>query len=222
MTVKHQGIIVHCTATRPSWYEDKGFEAQLKEIEKWHVKDNGWSSIGYHIIIGRNGEISNTRPLGTSGAHARGHNSNIGIALVGGFGSDADDVATDHFTAPQLSKLYATIKDLQQQYDIRTDKIIGHNRVSSKACPGFRVQKWLAGEEVARNRTQPERTKPIQSKTVKASAATVAASAGTTVTALSGMDQTAQYIILGFAGITILFGIYIMRERLKSWASGWR
>jgi N-acetyl-anhydromuramyl-L-alanine amidase AmpD len=169
MTVKHQGIIVHCTATRPSWYEDKGFEAQLKEIEKWHVKDNGWSSTGYHMIISRDGEISNTRPLGTSGAHARGHNNNIGIALVGGFGSDADDVATDHFTAPQLSKLYATIKDLQQQYDIRTDKIIGHNRVSSKACPGFRVQKWLAGEEVARNRTQPERTKPTQSKTVKAS-----------------------------------------------------
>ena len=222
MTVKHQGIIVHCTATRPSWYESEGFDAQLKEIEKWHVVDNGWSATGYHIIIGRNGEIANTRPLGTSGAHARGHNKNIGIALIGGFGSDADDVATDHFTAPQLSKLYATIKELQEQYDIRTDKIIGHNRVSSKACPGFRVQKWLAGEEVARNRTQPERTKPTQSKTVKASAATVAASAGTTVTALSGMDQTAQYIILGFAGLTILFGIYIMRERLKSWASGWR
>ena len=142
--------------------------------------------------------------------------------MIGGFGSDADDIATDHFTAPQLNALYRTIKDLQEKYGIRTDKIIGHNRISSKACPGFRVQKWLAGEEVARNRTQPERTKPTQSKTVKASAATVAASVGTSATALSGMDQTAQYIILGFAGITILFGIYIMRERLKSWASGWR
>jgi hypothetical protein len=222
MTVKHKGIIVHCTATRANWFESKGFDAQIKEIEKWHVVDNGWSSIGYHMIISREGEVAMTRPLGTSGAHARGHNSNIGIALVGGFGSDADDVATDHFTAPQLSKLYAKIKELQEQYDIRTDKIIGHNRTSSKACPGFRVQKWLAGEEVARNRTQPERTKPTQSKTVKASAATVAASVGTSATALTGMDQTAQYIILGFAGLTILFGIYIMRERLKSWASGWR
>jgi len=38
---------------------------------------------------------------------------------------------------------------------------------------------------------------------------------------LSGMNETAQYIILGFAGITILFGIYIMKERLKAWAEGW-
>ena len=68
---------------------------------------------------------------------------------------------------------------------------------------------------------KPERTKPRQSKTVKASAATVAASAGTTVTALSGMNEMSQYIILGFAGVSILFALYIMRERLKAWAEGW-
>ena len=221
MTVKHQGIIVHCAATQPDWMKGDSIQRQVDEITKWH-KDRGFRTIGYHIVIGRNGEVADGRALGTTGAHAKGHNSDIGICLIGGFGSDADDIATDHFTAPQLNALYRTIKDLQEKYGIRTDKIIGHNRISSKACPGFRVQKWLAGEEVARNRTQPERTKPTQSKTVKASAATVAASVGTSATALSGMDQTSQYIILGFAGITILFGIYIMRERLKSWASGWR
>jgi activator of HSP90 ATPase len=68
---------------------------------------------------------------------------------------------------------------------------------------------------------KPERTKAAQSKTVKASAATVVASAGTTVTALSGMNETAQYIILGFAGITILFGLFIMKERIKAWSEGW-
>jgi hypothetical protein len=65
---------------------------------------------------------------------------------------------------------------------------------------------------------KPEREKPVQSKTVKASAATIAASAGTTITALAKVDQTSQYIILGFAGLTILFALVIMRERLKAWA----
>ncbi len=221
MTVKHTGIIVHCTATRPDWMADDSIGRQVEEITKWH-KERSFRTIGYHLVIGRNGEIAEGRALGTTGAHAKGHNSNIGIALVGGFGSDADDIASDHFTAPQLAKLYETIKQLQEKYAIKNDKIIGHNRVSTKACPGFRVQKWLAGEEVARNRTQPERSKPTQSKTVKASAATIAASAGTTVTSLSRLDSTAQYIVLAFAGLTVLLAIYIMKERLTAWANGWR
>lgn len=221
MSIQHKGIIVHCSATQPQWMKDELLKRQVDEITRWH-KERSFRTIGYHIVIGRNGEVAEGRALGTQGAHAKGHNDKIGICLIGGFGSDADDIASEHFTSEQLSTLYTTLKTLQERYGIKTSDIIGHNRVSTKACPGFRVQKWLAGEEVARNRTQPERTKPAQSKTVKASAATVAASAGTTITALSGMDQNAQYIILGFAGITILFGIFIMRERLKAWGNGWR
>lgn len=223
MTIHHKGIIVHCTATQPDWMADDSLERQVDEVRKWHTSaPRNWRDIGYHVIIGRNGDVEYGRPFGTTGAHAKGHNQDIGIALVGGFGSDADDIASDHFTAPQLAKLYELIKEYQERYDIKHEKIIGHNRVSSKACPGFRVQKWLAGEEVARNRTQPERVKPTQSKTVKASAATIAASAGTTVTSLSRLDSTAQYIVLAFAGLTVLLAIYIMKERLKAWANGWR
>ena len=174
--------------------------------------------------MGRNGEVVQGRPIEMIGSHARGHNKDsIGIALFGGFGSDADDLATEHFTPLQLAAAYDLIRKLQGQYNIKNERVIGHNRISSKACPGFRVQKWLAGMSLSEaTAKKPERTKATQSKTVKASAATVAASAGTTVTALSGMNETSQYIILGFAGITILFGIYIMRERIKAWAEGWK
>ena len=217
-------IIVHCTATRPDWWEKKTINEQVKEVEKWHVVDRGWKAIGYHYLVGRNGEVVQGRPIEMIGSHARGHNKDsIGIALFGGFGSDADDLATEHFTPLQLAAAYDLIRKLQGQYNIKNERVIGHNRISSKACPGFRVQKWLAGMSLSEaTAKKPERTKPTQSKTVKASAATVAASAGTTVTALSGMNETSQYIILGFAGITILFGIYIMRERIKAWAEGWK
>ena len=217
-------IIVHCTATRPDWWEKKTINEQVKEVEKWHVVDRGWKAIGYHYLVGRNGEVVQGRPIEMIGSHAKGQNKDsIGIALFGGFGSDADDLATEHFTPLQLAAAYDLIRKLQGQYNIKNERVIGHNRISSKACPGFRVQKWLAGMSLSEaTAKKPERTKATQSKTVKASAATVAASAGTTVTALSGMNETSQYIILGFAGITILFGIYIMRERIKAWAEGWK
>jgi N-acetyl-anhydromuramyl-L-alanine amidase AmpD len=217
-------IIVHCTATRPDWWENKTLNEQVKEVEKWHTTPpRNWSSIGYHYLIGRGGEIAQGRPVEKSGAHAKGHNSDsIGIALFGGFGSDADDLATDHFTPLQLAAAYDLIRKLQDQYSIKNENVIGHNRISTKACPGFRVQKWLSGMKLSEaTAKKPERTKPRQSKTVKASAATIAASAGTAVTSLTGMNETSQYIILAFAGITVLFGLYIMRERIKAWAEGW-
>ena len=40
-----QKIIVHCTAT------PEGRNVSVDEIRRWHVKDNGWSDIGYHWII---------------------------------------------------------------------------------------------------------------------------------------------------------------------------
>ena len=217
-------IIVHCTATRPDWWDKKTINEQVKEVEKWHVVDRGWKAIGYHYLIGRNGEVVQGRPIEMIGSHARGHNKDsIGIALFGGFGSDADDLATEHFTPLQLAAAYELIRKLQGQYNIKSERVIGHNRISSKACPGFRVQKWLAGMSLSEaTAKKPERTKATQSKTVKASAATVAASAGTAVTSLSGMNETSQYIILGFAGLTVLFGIYIMRERIKAWSEGWK
>ena len=221
---KIKQIIVHCTATRPDWWDKKTINEQVKEVEKWHVVDREWKAIGYHYLIGRNGEVVQGRPIEMIGSHARGHNKDsIGIALFGGFGSDADDLATEHFTPLQLAAAYELIRKLQGQYNIKSERVIGHNRISSKACPGFRVQKWLAGMSLSEaTAKKPERTKATQSKTVKASAATVAASAGTAVTSLSGMNETSQYIILGFAGLTILFGIYIMRERIKAWAEGWK
>lgn len=221
MTVKHDGIIVHCAATQPDWMQDNSAVEQMNTIDKWH-RDRGFKKIGYHFYIARSGEVVVGRNLGEMGAHSKGHNQTIGICLAGGFGSDADDLATDHFTAVQLAAAYDLIRKLQSQYNIPNDKVIGHNRVSNKACPGFRVQKWLAGMSLSEaTAKKPERTKPAQSKTVKASAATVAASAGTTITALSGMNEYAQYIILGFAGVSVLLCLFIMRERLKAWSEGW-
>ena len=65
-----------------------------------------------------------------------------------------------------------------------------------------------------------KRTSATQSGTVRASAVTVASGAGSAVAAVSALDSTAQYIVLAFAGVIVLAGIWIMRERLRKWAEG--
>ena len=66
-------IILHCTATR------EGRDYSVDTIRKWHT-DKGWSDIGYHYLVARDGAIYEGRPVERMGAHVRGYNANsIGI-----------------------------------------------------------------------------------------------------------------------------------------------
>lgn len=136
-------IVVHCTATRPQWWEGKSAEEKVREVRDWHVSGRGWSDIGYHLLIDRYGTVVKGRPIERAGAHARGHNAtSIGIALFGGHGSASTDKFEDHFTPEQDKALRSQI-DLLQRDHRGIKKIIGHNEVAAKACPGFQVGPWL-------------------------------------------------------------------------------
>lgn len=216
-------IIVHCSATRPEWMAKSLPSEQLQEIRRWHVDGNGWSDIGYHAYISRTGDVLQARPMERSGAHTKDHNADsIGVCLAGGFGSSSEDRAVDHYTPEQLAALWQFVKDARGMYGPHIS-VHGHNEYANKACPGFPVSRWMAGQSIQEASTRAAtRTKITQSKTVKASGVSIAASMGSAGAMLSGLDQTAQYIVLGFAGVSALLGIYIMRERIKSWSEGWR
>ena len=220
MTRRIDEIIVHCSATRPGWMDGKPLEARVAEIRRWHVKDRGWSDIGYHWIIDRDGKVMAGRTEEKPGAHCRGRNRHsIGICLLGGHGSTADDSFDDHFTPEQNRALRKKIGELQMKYaDIDLPLAVsGHNQHANKACPGFRVPPWYE------RKTAPEpRTSPTQSTTVRASATQIAAGTGTAVTAVSALSGTAQIVALGLAAVIVLAGAWIMRERLKHWANGVR
>ena len=66
------------------------------------------------------------------------------------------------------------------------------------------------------------RTSVAQSTTVQASAVQIASGAGAAASSIAMLDGTAQLVALGFAGLVILLGIWIMRERIKKWADGVR
>jgi len=215
-------IIIHCTATTPNWWADKSAQEKVDEVRRWHL-DRGWSDIGYHYLIDRNGQLVEGRPIERIGAHVKGHNTGtIGISLFGGHGSSAGDKFEDNFTEDQEQSLKRLIVDLRNRFpDI--NKITGHNQYAAKACPGFSVPAWLDRKPVQNMRapvSSTERTSPTQSRTVQASVVAAGSAAGSAVTALSALDSTAQYIVLGFAGIGVLMAIWIMKERLRKWAAG--
>lgn len=218
-------IIIHCTDTRPNWWADRTSAEKVAEVRRWHTEERGWSDIGYHFLIDRDGTVIEGRPLERVGAHVKNHNTGtIGISLFGGHGGSAGDQFLDNFTEDQERALRTLIYKLQDDYPSIT-KITGHNQYAPKACPTYSVPAWLEGkrvefvQEVVEERA---RTSPTQSRTVQASAVQVVTGISGMVGALQALSGTAQIIAMGGAVLVILLGMFIMRERLIAWASGWR
>ena len=102
-------------------------DVSAEEIHGWH-KNNGWSGIGYHFVIRKDGTIERGRPQDTIGAHAQGFNSvSIGINVVGDF--EQEDP-----TAEQVESIARLIAYLVAQYgELR---VCGHRDLMSTDCPG--------------------------------------------------------------------------------------
>lgn len=129
-------IIIHCTAT------PEGQPRTLEQIRQEHIKVNGWNDIGYHILIGINGEVWEGRSFDKVGAHCAGHNSNsIGVCYVGGVEYKKNTPYSklkpkDTRTPKQKEALLSVLKKLKQ--DFPQAKIYGHHDFNKgKACPCF-------------------------------------------------------------------------------------
>lgn len=125
-------IIVHCSATP----EDKDFT--VTDIKKWHLA-RGFSDIGYHYIIYRDGSINKGRDESKIGAHCTGHNSNsIGVCYIGGVAKDGK-TPKDTRTGTQKESMLKLLKELKARYPKAT--IHGHREYANKACPSFDAKK---------------------------------------------------------------------------------
>ena len=133
-------IILHCSDTPNGryhsaedidvWHRHRGFKRNLL-IAPEHRPE--LSAIGYHFVIRIDGRIESGRPLNESGAHTRGHNrGSIGICLIG----------RDQYSQQQWQALEQLIKLLEKQLGTEL-KVLGHNQLSNKTCPGFDVHRWM-------------------------------------------------------------------------------
>lgn len=147
-TRKINEIIIHCTATA------EGKDFTVGQIRRWHTTPvaqggRGFSDIGYHYVVYRDGSVHTGRNINVIGAHCKGHNSHsIGIVYVGGCAADGK-TAKDTRTNAQKAALEITLRKLRTHYP--SAKIIGHRDTSPdldgdglvepnewiKLCPSF-------------------------------------------------------------------------------------
>ena len=135
-------IIIHCSAT------PDGKDYTVDDIRRWH-KQRGYSDVGYHYIVYRNGILAQGRDVNIIGAHASGHNAHsIGICYIGGMSAD-NTRPEDTRTLRQKGRLLSLLVDLRKLYP--NARIIGHRDLSEdkngdgiiepsewmKACPSF-------------------------------------------------------------------------------------
>jgi len=67
-----------------------------------------------------------------------------------------------------------------------------------------------------------ERESVTQSKTMRSGAVISTSGLGALISGLGSLEANVQMALVIVGAITFLGGLYIMRERLKSWAVGWK
>jgi N-acetyl-anhydromuramyl-L-alanine amidase AmpD len=159
-------IVVHVTATPPK--VDIGAE----EVDAMH-RQRGFSSIGYHYVVRRDGRVEKGRPEDRVGAHVQGFNSvSLGVSMVGGV--DARGLPQDNATPAQYRALEQLLRALSGRHPAA--RICGHRDLSPdrdgdgviepqehvKACPCFDAVPWATarGLPAARIRGAWSRTAP--------------------------------------------------------------
>lgn len=125
-------LIVHCSAT------PEGKDYSIDTIRQWHLQ-RGFSDIGYHYVIYRDGSIHIGRDESIIGAHCTGHNTNsIGVCYIGGCASNGK-TPKDTRTTEQKQSLVKLLKELKTKYPQAS--IHSHKDFSNKACPSFDATK---------------------------------------------------------------------------------
>ncbi|MCM1142675.1 MAG: N-acetylmuramoyl-L-alanine amidase [Muribaculum sp.] len=131
-------IIVHCSATP----EEEDYT--VDQIRDWHVNGNGWSDIGYHYVIYRDGSVHTGRPESIAGAHCTNHNTiSVGVCYIGGCPprsvKDWNHKSKDTRTGQQKLALVKLLRELKKRYP--NAKIYPHSKFANKPCPGFDAEK---------------------------------------------------------------------------------
>ena len=124
------------------------------------------------------------------------------------------------FDWPLYDELGPAVKQAAEKEGVALDW--GGDWKSFRDGPHFELHRSVYTDSTWTSKARPveERTNVAQSKTVQASAVQIASGAGAAASSIAMLDGTAQLVALGFAGLVILLGIWIMRERIKKWADG--
>lgn len=121
-------IFLHCSAS------DNPAHDNAATMDRWH-KSRGWSGIGYHYFIRKDGTLEPGRDIEKTPAAQAGHNrGTIAICCHG--------LARENFTGAQQITLYRLCAEINRAYGGHVS-FHGHREVAAKACPVFDYRRWL-------------------------------------------------------------------------------
>ena len=116
-------IILHCSDS-----PDRLDKIGASDIDRWH-RERGWSQIGYHFVIKRDGTVENGRSIHIMGAHCKGRNRHsIGVCWIG----------QDEMTPVQRKSVDSLLWVLSRRYGIPHESVFGHTEINPhKTCPNI-------------------------------------------------------------------------------------
>lgn len=115
-------VFIHCSASDNPKHDD------VSVMRQWHLQ-RGWSDVGYHLFIKKDGTVQGGRHLEKVPSAQAGHNAGtIAICLHG--------LDKDKFTEAQFTSLRKLCKEINAVYK-KTLTFHGHCEVSAKSCPVF-------------------------------------------------------------------------------------
>lgn len=143
-------VFIHCSAS------DNPAHDNVATMRRWHVQGNGWSDVGYHYFIRKDGTLEEGRPLRRTPAAQRCHNTGtIAICLHG--------LHEDKFTEAQFDTLRRLCIEINNAYNGKVT-FHGHREVAAKACPVFDYKKVLKLDEFGILGLQGAQTQPTFSE----------------------------------------------------------
>ena len=127
-TYKWAGTLARRSATRRIiLHHAAAVTCTPQQVHQWHLA-NGWSGIGYHFFVRKDGSVYRGRPEDTVGAHAGNNNyDSIGVCFEGSF--DREEMP-----AAQKQAGMELVAYLKQKYGIST--VQRHSDVNATGCPG--------------------------------------------------------------------------------------
>lgn len=130
--------------------------ATVQDIHSWHLQ-NGWSGIGYHFYVRKDGSIYRGRPEWAIGSHCKGQNSySIGVAFEGDYMKESSMPEVQFAAGMEL------ISYLKEKYNL--SEIGGHNEYFDTECPGvnFPINRFKTGHGLVIQQTFRQETKWLQ------------------------------------------------------------
>lgn len=146
-----QQVVLHHTATQNNLRRADGtcsrelVASTMRSMQSWHQNNNGWSDLGYNVVIDPCGGIWEGRAGGLEraviGAHARNFNTgSTGIAVIGTYSNLAPNPAI-LASLDRVVGWKAGIHGIDTQARVTRGAtsyptVVGHRQVGQTSCPG--------------------------------------------------------------------------------------